>query len=245
MFRTPWTVCVLLCLGIFSTLPAQASRMAEISRCLKSPGLLTSGITQGALRATERRLATFVRHARHLDGILIVDYSLNVSEDRQFLLDLNRCRVLKKVRVAAGGSYRKSPGSNEWIHDGDPNMDGRLDKCKNRRGTRQYMTRPGFYVTRGCHQTGQHNWEKWPVLWGRACRGVKLHGLESQNSEAMRAGIVLHEHRVLSRNRALWSGGQGCPTTAPGELKSTIRSADRAGFDLREGTLVHLYAPQC
>lgn len=162
--------------------------------------------------------------------VLLVDYSLNSKEKRGYVIDVKACEVLAHEYVAHGGTvYNPS-----LIRYGDPEHDGMLNRCLHHDGTRTNMTRPGFFVTRGCHETKKD----FPIVTGR-CGGVKIWGLEARNNDAFNAGVVLHEHEGMFEGDDVKPEGQGCPIFAPGRLKRLLQ------YDLFEGALVYLYVPQC
>jgi hypothetical protein len=97
------------------------------------------------------------------------------------------------------------------------------------------MTRPGLFITAGCHQTRLPNW---PYI-NSSCHGVKLRGQEDRNNDAFERGVVLHEHLGMEEGTAVKSVGQGCPIFAPGRLKSLLP------YGIMSGMAVYLHAPQC
>ena len=161
---------------------------------------------------------------------VFVDYTKNSREKRAFLIDFKSCDVLFSEYVIHGGTTY-SP----LAFYGDPNRDGLLDYCRQPNGSRQYMTRPGVYVTRGCHQT---QLKGWPQIY-KDCEGIKLEGLEPSNGDAYRAGVVLHEHEAIPNDASMKFEGQGCPSMPAGALKPMVP------YGLMRGALVLLYAPQC
>lgn len=165
------------------------------------------------------------------EAVLLVDYSINSRRKRAYLIDLKSCDVLAHEYVAHGGAIY-TPRTIVWS---EPKRDGNLETCVRTGGVRQYMTRPGFYVTAGCHVTQQKNWTR---VYG-GCHGIKLQGLEKSNKEAIRAGIVLHEHTLVPNTNEVKPIGQGCPIFPPGRLKAMTR------FGIQRDTLVYLYVPQC
>ena len=161
---------------------------------------------------------------------LFVDYTRNSRDKRAFLIDFQACDVLFSEYVIHGGTTY-----NPLAFYGDPNRDGLLDHCRQPNGSRQYMTRPGVYVTRGCHQT---KLQGWPQIY-KDCEGIKLEGLERSNGDAYRAGVVLHEHEAIPNDASMKFEGQGCPSMPAGALKPMVP------YGLMRGALVLLYAPQC
>lgn len=162
---------------------------------------------------------------------LLVDYSRSSKEKRAFIVDFKACDVLTEDYVAHGGAYILK---GKTFIDGDRNGDGKLDSCKNRQGTSKYMTRPGLYVTRGCHQSNKN----WSQVQGD-CEGIKLWGLEKSNADAFNSGVVLHELKEMKQDSSVKVMGQGCPAFPTGRLKKLVR------YGLDNETLVYVHAPQC
>lgn len=162
---------------------------------------------------------------------LLVDYSRSSKEKRAYIVDFKACDVLSEDYVAHGGAYVLK---GKTYIDGDKNGDGLLDTCKNRKGTTKYMTRPGLYVTRGCHQS-QKNWSTVHA----DCEGIKLWGLDKTNADAFNAGVVLHELKEMKQDSSVKVMGQGCPAFPTGRLKKLTR------YGLVSDTLVIVHAPQC
>lgn len=164
---------------------------------------------------------------------VFVDYQLPSPTRRAFLLDLKNCELISSWHVIHGG---REPRPSK-VQDGDPDNDGILDHCINRKGTRKYMTRPGAFRTDGCRATNLHGWPS--ITDDPDCKGVGLIGLEDQNSDSDQVGIKLHEHEVLKEKDYLLPVGQGCPAFAPGALESMVKQG------ILKGALVYLFAPQC
>ncbi len=161
---------------------------------------------------------------------LLIDYSRNSRDRRAFLIDFAACDVVAAENVIHGGSiYRPE------THWGDPNQDGQLDHCAHVNGSQKYMTRPGAFVTAGCHQTRLTGW----THLSRNCQGIKLVGMDSYNSDAFEKGIVLHEHVEIPNDATVKPTGQGCPAFPMGRLKNLLR------YGLMEGTILYVHAPQC
>jgi len=173
------------------------------------------------------------REIKQKTHALFIDYTRSSAQRRAFLLDLKMCEIVRAGHTLHGG---KEPSPSP-IQDGDPNHDGYLDACVNRYGTRQFMTRPGAYVTGGCRST---RLQGWPALTNDPrCTGVGLIGLESTNQGTDEAGVKLHEHTYLRDEDYIKPLGQGCPAFAPGVLKPML------GYGILRGALVYAYAPQC
>jgi hypothetical protein len=203
--------------------------------CIKS-------LSQGRNRLRVKVNATALRNLR--DGLvkysdylkddseaLLIDYSLNSKVKRAFLVDFKSCDILANEYVIHGGVVYHPV----VLRDGDANDDGMLDKCINRHGNTKNMTRPGFAVTAGCHQTKENGWTK----LNSSCQGVTLMGLDKSNQDILRSGVVLHEHLSIPDDTSIKPVGQGCPAFPPGRLKSML------GVVLMKGFLVYTYAPQC
>lgn len=215
--------------------PAHALTAESLHECVKR---MEAGDNQFDVKLPSSALKKiengFKKYGREINtaAVLLVDYSKNSTEKRAYLIDFENCKVVKEEYVAHGGIYKVN---GKMVNDGDPDMDGMLDKCKNRQGTRTNMTRPGLYITRGCHNTQQSDW----TFINGDCEGIKLDGLESTNNDAMVAAVVLHEHEDMKNNSSIKAMGQGCPTFAKGKLKSMI------GYGLFDKALVYVHAPQC
>ncbi len=189
-------------------------------------------LNRQALREALRGLRRFQRNLADPYSVLLVDYSRRSTAKRADLIDFRRCDVVVHEYAIHGGAIYQ-PYEQNW---GEPNRNGMLQYCVRPDRSRQYMTRPGFYVTAGCHMTAKQNWTQ---VYGQ-CQGVKLAGLEQRTAEAMSAGIVLHEHLRIPNDGSIKPVGQGCPGFAPGRL------ANMFAYGLKvQGTLVYVYAPQC
>lgn len=215
--------------------PALPSEKDAVADCLRR---LSRGENRFGARLDARALAQgargLARHAAKLrtrDAFLLVDYSMNSRAKRAFLVDLKACDVLAREHVIHGGAVYRPV----LEMDGDPDHDGMLDRCLNRRGTTKNMTRPGFMVTSGCHVTGLSGWPR----FANGCHGVKLKGLEERNRDVLASGVVLHEHQAIPDDGRIKPVGQGCPAFPPGRLEPLLR------FGLQDGFLVYVHAPQC
>lgn len=189
--------------------------------------------TQIPLAALERIEAGYKRwpgYTKNRRYAMLIDYTRNSRDRRAFLIDFQACEVVASEFVIHGGTTY-----HPLNYFGDPNRDGFLDYCRQPSGSRQFMTRPGVYVTRGCHQS---NLQGWPQIY-KDCEGIKLEGLEASNRDAFRAGVVLHEHVAISNDDSMKLEGQGCPTMPPGALSPLVP------YGLMRGALVLMYAPQC
>lgn len=162
---------------------------------------------------------------------LLVDYSKNSKVKRAYIVDFKACDVLTEDYAIHGGAYRLD---GKTLIDGDTNGDGLLDSCKNRKGGSKNMTRPGLYVTKGCHDSAKN----WTTVHGE-CNGIKLWGLEKRNADAFAAGVVLHELKEIKADASIKAMGQGCPAFPVGRLKKLVR------YGLMNDTLVFVHAPQC
>ena len=186
-------------------------------------------INRAALENMFRGLRKF-RPVVSQKNVLLVDYSKNSKVRRGYIIDVKNCDVLAHEYVAHGGTVYNPV----MVRHGDPEHDGLLKKCVHADGTRTNMTRPGFYVTRGCHMTQKD----FPLVSG-VCGGVKIWGLEKRNDDAWTAGVVLHEHEGMFEGDEVKPEGQGCPIFAPGRLKDLLK------YEIFQGALVYLYVPQC
>lgn len=163
---------------------------------------------------------------------LLVDYTKSSKQKRGYIVDFKACDVLNQEYVAHGGAIYNP----RYVNWGNPKSDGMLEYCLNDKGLRKNMTRPGLFLTVGCHKTRQKGW---PIVQG-GCHGVKLQGLEERNNDVFNAGVVLHEHVQIPNDGSIKLMGQGCPIFPPGHLKALINQ-----YDFMKGMLVYLHAPQC
>lgn len=199
---------------------SQGRNRLKVNLPIKALRLLNDGLKTHAARLQEKSLG------------LLVDYSKNSVNERSFLIDFAACDIVSGDYVIHGGAYRQGDG---YAFDGDPDRDGMLDTCKNKKGNRTNMTRPGLALTAGCHRTQQTGW---PLVKGD-CHGVKLIGLEKTNTDIYASGVVLHEHIAIPNDDSIKPMGQGCPAYSKGKLKDLLKHG------LFEGALVLVYAPQC
>ncbi|KYG61526.1 hypothetical protein AZI86_17615 [Bdellovibrio bacteriovorus] len=224
-----------LIFGIFLSVSASAGGFTVSSDCLKrlvqGENRMKVSLPAVALKRLAKAFADKNMSLQEDPVALLVDYSRSSKEKRAFIVDFKACDVLSEDYVAHGGAYILK---GKTFIDGDRNGDGKLDSCKNRKGSSKYMTRPGLYVTRGCHQSGK-NWSK---VYGD-CEGIKLWGLEKSNADAFNAGVVLHELKEMKQNDSIKVMGQGCPAFPTGRLKKLVR------YGLDNQTLVYVHAPQC
>jgi len=189
-------------------------------------------INRQALREALSGLRRFQTSLTTPSSVLLIDYSRRSTVKRADLIDFRRCDIVAHEYAIHGGAVYR-PYEQNW---GEPKRNGMLQYCVRPDRSRQYMTRPGFYVTAGCHMTAKQNWTQ---VYGQ-CQGVKLAGLERRTAEAMSAGIVLHEHLRIPNDGSIKPVGQGCPAFPPGRLEKMFAY----GLQL-QGTLVYVYAPQC
>lgn len=181
-------------------------------------GVPTAALKQ-ALTYYEKNKSAF-KNQRYLS---IADYSQHSGKKRFYLLDLSNGAVTKE-HVAHGSGYSKS----EKVKRGDSNHDGMIDRCSHRNGTRTNMTRVGFFKTSNFYFSASHDRSKkgrkgWPNLSVNAGRvnGMRLVGLSSTNSEALGAGVVMHEayynQDAMSGKPAKMGRSYGCPAFLPGK----------------------------
>lgn len=209
---------------------AKADGLSCLDRLATGKNKFKVKINKKALSLAYRGLQKFSEDLQDHSQVLVVDYSKSSKLKRGYLIDFLKCRVLAYENVAHGGTvYDPEP-----IRYGDTNHDGILDKCTHADGTRSNMTRPGFMVTAGCHESKKD----FPIIGG-LCKGIKLKGLETRNDDIFASGVVLHEHDQMTDDSQIKPEGQGCPIFAPGRLQSL------AQFGLWDGVLVYLYVPQC
>lgn len=223
-----------LLFAVLTLLPATGQAGADgprscVDKLADGENRLKVKINKTALEKMFRGLRKF-RSVVSQKNILLVDYSKNSKVRRGYVIDVNACDVLAHEYVAHGGTVYNPV----LVRHGDPEHDGLLDKCVHRDGSRKNMTRPGFYVTRGCHMTQKN----FPLVTG-VCGGVKIWGLEKRNDDAWAGGVVLHEHEGMFEGDKVKPEGQGCPIFAPGRLKDLMK------FEIFQGALVYLYVPQC
>ena len=216
--------------------PASSACLAKLAQGVnrfkvKLPLAGLKKLNESMARKLAGKIPNKLGRLKTTDMALFVDYTKNSRVKRGFMIDFKACDLATADYTAHGGAtyrpYRR--------FDGDPNDDGMLDYCLRRDGTRQNMTRPGFFVTGGCHVTRLPNW---PYITSH-CHGVKLHGQEDRNSDAFTKGVVLHEHEGMNDDDQVKAVGQGCPIFAPGRLRALMR------YDLLSGMAVYLHAPQC
>ena len=226
---------VTVAFGSFLSLSAFAGGFTVSSDCLKR---LVSGenrmkvsLPAVALKRLAKGMANKDLSLQQDPVALLVDYTRSSKEKRAFIVDFKACDVLSEDYVAHGGAYKLK---GKTFIDGDRNGDGTLDSCKNRQGTSKYMTRPGLYVTRGCHQSNKN----WSTVH-EDCEGIKLWGLDKTNADAFNSGVVLHELKEMKQDSSVKVMGQGCPAFPTGRLKKLVR------YGLDNETLVYVHAPQC
>ncbi len=152
----------------------------------------------------------------------IADYSQHSGRKRFYLLDMQTGSVSTE-HVSHGSGFSKSEGVNR----GDATHDGMIDRCTQRNGTRTNMTRVGFFRTSNFYFSTSHDRSKkgrkgWPNLnvgEGRV-NGMRLVGLSSTNSEALGAGVVMHEafynQDAMAARPAKMGRSYGCPAFLPG-----------------------------
>lgn len=187
------------------------------------------------LRVLKRNLDRLAPKLEVKHRALFIDYSKSSIFKRSYIVDFRTCDLLTEDYVAHGGAVY----TPKYINWADPDRDGVLNTCMRQGGNRTNMTRPGLFVTRGCHVTRQKGWPK----INKSCHGVKLYWLQDGGSDSknhtMVRGVVLHEHVQMKNNTRVKPMGQGCPIYAPGELKKMLKYGVYSGF------LVYLYVPQC
>lgn len=208
----------------------KASGLTCVERLAMGKNKFNTKINKKALTLAYQGLQRFRDDLQDYNQVLVVDYSKSSKNKRGYLIDFLKCEVLAYENVAHGGTVY----TPDLIRYGDTNHDGILDKCVHANGTRTNMTRPGFMVTAGCHESQKD----FPIIGG-LCKGIKLKGLESRNDDVFFSGVVLHEHDQMTNDSKIKPEGQGCPIFASGRLQSLVQ------FGLWEGVLVYLHVPQC
>lgn len=193
-------------------------------------------------KALTKFFAHFVTYGKKISNKkygLLIDYNQNSKEQRSYLIRIDNCTVVAKEYVIHGGHGSPDGKGKVKFKGGDANSDGKLDKCVVD-GSRTNMTRPGPFITDGCHETQKKNWS---VLWNdgaKKCQGIRLVGqVSGVNDPGVAAGVVLHEHTAIKNNDSIKPVGQGCPAYPKGKLKGMVKHG------ITEGTLVYVYAPQC
>lgn len=211
--------------------PKGGLRAACIDRLAHGENRLHVKLSAKALRRLSQGLAKYRADVTPDDVALLVDYSRNSKTKRAFLIDYKACDIVAESYVIHGGvTYHPTID-----REGDPNDDGMLDRCLRKDGSRHAMTRPGLYLTKGCHQTSEQNWTE----LSNGCAGITLEGLEGTNRDAEASGVVLHEHHAIPDDGSIKPVGQGCPAFPPGRLNEMMKHG------LKSGKLVYVYAPQC
>ncbi len=186
-----------------------------------------SWVNQGVPRDALKQALTYYQsnkssfsNQRYLS---IADYSQHSGNKRFYLLDLSNGSVTKE-HVSHGSGYSRSEGVNR----GDAAHDGMIDRCTQRNGTRTNMTRVGFFRTSNFYFSTSHDRAKkgrkgWPnlaVSSGPRVNGMRMVGLSSTNSEALGAGVVMHEayynQDAMSGRPAKMGRSYGCPAFLPG-----------------------------
>ena len=215
------------------SLPSLAAA-ADFSACIKA-------LSEDAeLKMNKKALEKFFSHFKTYGSSIsnkrygvLIDYKRPSTQKRSYLIDIKNCDVVSWEYVIHGGQSKETKA-------GDPDSDGDLDKCTHSNGSRTNMTRPGPFVTDGCHETAKKGWK---TLWKegkRNCQGIRLNGfLAGVNDPNVAAGVVMHEHIAVKNDGKIKPVGQGCPTYAPDRLKAKLR------YKLQQGTLIYIFAPQC
>jgi hypothetical protein len=231
--------CVLACIALAN---GNSGPPKNVNSTISSPGDCIQKLGRGenrfgvrvsvkALTRLQNGLKQFASAVTEPDRGLLVDYSMNSKAKRAFLIDFKTCDVLANEYVIHGGTVYH-PVEQRF---GNPVDDGMLKYCLRPNGSHQDMTRPGFFLTHGCH----HSSEEGFTTVVDNCQGVVLQGLQSNNREAESVGVVLHEHESIPNDNSIKPVGQGCPAFPPGRLQSLLK------YNIFSGALVFLYAPQC
>lgn len=162
---------------------------------------------------------------------LLIDYSQNSRSRRAFLVNFSTCDITTREHVIHGGTiYHPSVQNFGELHH-----DGMLNRCLRPDGTRKNMTRPGLFITAGCHVTREQNW----TSITNSCQGANLESRNSKIPTSAIAGVVLHEHIAIHDDGSILPAGQGCPAFPPGRLKALVPHG------VMRGMLVYVNAPQC
>lgn len=224
-----------LAIGLLIASPALAANYTVSSDCLRrlvaGENRMKAKLPAKALKKLATAMADKKNSLQDDAVALLVDYSKSSKEKRAYIVDFKSCDVLSEDYVVHGGAWMEG---KKVFRDGDPDSDGMLDTCKNRKGKTKNMTRPGMYVTRGCHESKKN----WSTIYSD-CQGIKLWGLDKTNADAFNSGVVLHELKEIKKDESVKVMGQGCPAFAPGRLKALTK------YGLANQTLVYVHAPQC
>ncbi len=178
-------------LGYYGTINKH-SKVKDSSLCRHFRTFVRQGVPSDALK---QALTFYKSHKKLFSSkagrryISIADYSQNSRRKRFYLLDLVTGKV-KRYQVSHGN------GKQRGRYYGDPNHDGMLDRCTSPTGSRQNMTRVGFFQTLRLGNSPNHGPNKWPTLAGsrrHPLDHLKLKGLSpGVNDEAVRRHIYMH-----------------------------------------------------
>jgi hypothetical protein len=198
---------------------------------------LSMFIAQGVPDAPVRQALYFLSKAR-ADGrvarnsryLALGDYSQRSDRKRFFLLDLEN-HSIKTERVSHGGGKRRAG------RPGDPNHDGRVDKCSRKKG--DGMHRAGFFRVGEYYYSQSGRYSRWPMITRKPPRnGMKLHGLTPRvNGRAFEDGVVMHE-APYNNPTGYMGRSESCPAFVPGRGKEIMDK-------LAQGSLYYSYTPAC
>ncbi len=191
-----------------------------------------------------RQALTFVKDRSHelprRDWISIADYGAPSTTPRFYMLNLQTGQVIRE-RVSHGSGHQRG------VKRGDPDHDGRLDRCR-WRGRRTNMTRPGFFRTAELYRSQKHTRfrrvngqrvRQWPFIDRHArYNGLRLDGLTPGiNGHARRRGVVMHG-AWYNDLRPIMGRSYGCPAFASDRAPDILER-------IKGGTLYYAYTPQC
>lgn len=163
----------------------------------KAPDLISAALKQ---KAAEAKAFANTHHYNN-SVCFFVDMKIHSGQNRFFVYDLNKSKVLKSGVVTHGRCNER------WLEG------------------RRYGNDPGC----GCTSLGRYRIGA--SYSGRFGLAYKLYGLDSTNSNAYQRFVVLHAHACVPETEVYNEVCQsdGCPTVAPGFLQQLKTYIDCSG----------------
>lgn len=202
--------------------PAKPIVATGVGTCRYYKAWVEKGVPKDALKQALSYYDQNKSSFKNQRYISIADYSQHSGKKRFYMLDMQTGSVSQE-NVSHGSGYSKSEGANR----GDSDHNGMIDRCSQRNGTRTNMTRVGFFRTSNFYFSTKHDRKKkgrkgWPNLdvGAGSVNGMRLVGLSSTNSEALGAGVVMHEayynQDAMGARPPKMGRSYGCPAFLPG-----------------------------
>lgn len=159
------------------------------------------------------------------DTITITDYSLPLTQERLWVIDLPGRAVIKHVHVAHGSGTQGSEGGNVRIHPVFSNNLGTNQSCVGGYVTlHEKMTKLGSLQKMGLPELG---------------RTLVADGLDSTNNRMKMRGILFHGGWYINPAKGVFGLSHGCLVTHPDHNNAIIDRIKDGSFGYSWGGAAH------